>query len=66
MHTEIEAKFLNINPDLLRAKLNSLNARLVFPKKTMKRKNYNLEDDRLQKISGWGEHVTDEEFNKQP
>ena len=53
MHTEIEAKFLNINPDLLRAKLNSLNARLVFPERTMKRKNYDFEDERLQKISGW-------------
>ncbi|MEI8187551.1 MAG: CYTH domain-containing protein [Candidatus Saccharibacteria bacterium] len=53
MHTEIEAKFLNINPDLLRAKLNSLNAKLVFPERTIKRKNYDFEDERLQKISGW-------------
>jgi adenylate cyclase, class 2 len=53
MHTEIEAKFLNIDPDLLRKKLRSRNAKLVNTERTMRRKNYDFEDGRLQKISGW-------------
>ena len=39
MHTEIEAKFLNIDTDLLRKKLKSLKAILVNDERTMKRKS---------------------------
>lgn len=53
MHTEIEAKFLDIDADLLREKLKSLKAILVNNERTMKRKNFDFEDGRLHKISGW-------------
>jgi adenylate cyclase class 2 len=53
MHTEIEAKFLDIDADLLREKLKSLKARLVNDERTMKRKIFDFEDGRLQKISAW-------------
>lgn len=53
MHTEIEAMFLDIDADLLREKLKSLKARLVNDERTMKRKIFDFEDGRLQKISAW-------------
>lgn len=53
MQTEIEAKFLSIDADLLREKLKSLRAKLISPERTMKRKNFDFEDGRLQKIGGW-------------
>ena len=53
MHTEIEAKFLDIDADLLREKPKSLKARLVNDERTMKRKIFDFEDGRLQKISAW-------------
>ena len=53
MHTEIEAKFLDIDAYLLREKLKSFKARLVNDERTMKRKNFDFEDSRLQKINGW-------------
>ncbi len=53
MHTEIEAKFLDVDVDLLREKLKSFKARLVNDERTMKRKIFDFEDGRLRKISGW-------------
>ena len=53
MHTEIEAKFLDVDADLLREKLKFLKATLVNDERTMKRKNFDFEDDRLRKINGW-------------
>ncbi len=53
MHTEIEAKFLDIEPETLRAKLTALGATLVNPERLMKRKNFDFEDGRLYKVNGW-------------
>jgi adenylate cyclase class 2 len=53
MHTEIEAKFLDINPNQLRDKLKLLKAQLVNPERTMRRKNFDFKDSRLQSRSGW-------------
>ncbi|HUD05378.1 MAG TPA: CYTH domain-containing protein [Candidatus Saccharimonadales bacterium] len=53
MKTEIEAKFLNVDPGKFRAKMKSLNAGLVNPERLMKRKNFDFEDSRLQRVNGW-------------
>ncbi len=53
MKTEIEAKFLDINPGYLRQKLKSLNAKLVNAEREMKRKNFDFDDGRLHKKNGW-------------
>jgi adenylate cyclase class 2 len=53
MKTEIEAKFLDINPVYLRQKLKSLNAKLVNAEREMKRINFDFDDGRLHKKNGW-------------
>ena len=53
MQTEIEAKFLDINKDAFRLKLKNLGAKLVNPERTMIRSNYDYDDERLDKKSGW-------------
>jgi adenylate cyclase class 2 len=53
MHTEIEAKFLNIDIDTIRTKLNSLGANLIHQERLMTRRNFDYPDLRLQKKSGW-------------
>lgn len=54
MKPEIEAKFLDVNHDELRAKLKELGAECVQPMRLMKRKNYDFPDLRLDKEkSGW-------------
>lgn len=53
MKTEIEAKFLDIDPALLRFKLQKLNAKLMFPERQMQRKNFDFADGRLRKVNGW-------------
>lgn len=53
MKPEIEAKFLNVDHDTLRAKLKAIGAECVKPMRLMKRKNYDFEDDRLNKVNGW-------------
>lgn len=40
MDVELEAKFTNINPDEIRAKLKNLGAKLVYPERQMRRKIY--------------------------
>lgn len=40
MHTEIEAKWTDINPDTFRKTLKSVGATLVHPERLMRRKNY--------------------------
>jgi adenylate cyclase class 2 len=42
MHTEIEAKFLDVDHSVMRAKLQECGAELVYPVRLMRRKNYNL------------------------
>lgn len=53
MKTEIEAKFLDINPGELRKKLEILGGQLASPERTMRRKIFDFEDGKLQKINGW-------------
>lgn len=53
MQTEIEAKFLDINPDSLRDKLKKAGAKLIYPERMMRRKNFDYPDGRLEKIGGW-------------
>jgi len=50
---EIEAKFLDVNHDVLRAKLKEVGAECVVPMRLMKRKNYDFPDGRLNKANGW-------------
>jgi len=40
MNIELEAKFVNINPDEIRAKLKNLGARLIYKERQMRRKVY--------------------------
>lgn len=47
MKPEIEAKFLNVDHDALRAKLQGLGAECVQPMRITKRKNYDFPDGRL-------------------
>ncbi|HEY8999669.1 MAG TPA: CYTH domain-containing protein [Candidatus Saccharimonadales bacterium] len=53
MQTEIEAKFLDVNHDTMRAKLTKLGAKCVHQKRLMKRKNYDYANGRLENIGGW-------------
>jgi adenylate cyclase class 2 len=49
MQTEIEVKFLNVNHDEIRAKLQKLGATLEKPMRLMRRTMFDFEDDRLHK-----------------
>lgn len=53
MHTEIEAKFPDIDADALRAKLKEVGAILEHPEVQMRRKTFDYPDRRLEKIGGW-------------
>lgn len=53
MQTEIEAKWLDIDPDELRSKLKAVGAKLIKPERPMKRKNFDFPKGGLQKIGGW-------------
>ena len=53
MQTEIEAKFLNIDHDKVRAKLERLGAKCVHPVRLMRRKNFDYLDKRLEQKGGW-------------
>ena len=53
MQTEIEAKWLDINIDTLRHKLEGLGAVLSQPERLMTRRIYDYPDKRLEKIGGW-------------
>lgn len=60
MQTEIEAKFLDINHDDMRAKLRALGAVCNQPERLMRRKTYDSPDKRLRKEhNGWA-RVRDE------
>jgi adenylate cyclase class 2 len=47
MKPEIEVKFLNVDHDVLRARLKELGATCQIPMRLMKRKNYDFPDGRL-------------------
>jgi len=53
METEIEAKFLDINPDQLRERLKKIRAKQEYPERFMKRKVFDFPDERLQKEGAW-------------
>lgn len=53
MQTELEAKFLDINKDEMRELLKSNHAILVHEERLMRRKNFDYNDSRLEKIGGW-------------
>ncbi|OHA91944.1 MAG: hypothetical protein A3J09_00355 [Candidatus Zambryskibacteria bacterium RIFCSPLOWO2_02_FULL_51_21] len=53
MQIEVEAKFPDTDPDSLREKLKSLGATLEYPEVLMRRKVFDYEDRRLEKIGGW-------------
>jgi|SRR3989344_3845259 len=53
MQAEIEAKFLDIDPAEFRKRLELAGAKLIFPERLMKRKNFDFPDNRLEKVGGW-------------
>lgn len=53
MNTEIEAKFLDINPSELRGKLRNIGATLEYVERLMKRKTFDDQDRKLRKVGGW-------------
>lgn len=53
METEIEAKWLDIDPNLLRKKLSKLGATLEHKEKLMKRKVFDFPDLSLEAHGGW-------------
>ncbi len=53
MQTELEAKFLDIDPIELRKKLESNQAVLVHKERLMRRRVFDYPDERLRKIGGW-------------
>ena len=53
MQTEIEAKFLDVEPDQLRKQLVHYRAKLINPERLMKRKTFDFKDRRLQRLKGW-------------
>ncbi len=60
MQTEIEAKFLNIDHEAMRQKLQELGAHCEQPNRLMRRKTYDFPDKRLRKEhNGWA-RVRDE------
>ncbi len=53
MQTEIEAKWLAINPIDIRRALKLTGARLIFPERLMTRCIFDYPDKRLEKVGGW-------------
>lgn len=53
MQTEIEAKWLDIDIEEMRRKLNDLGAQLIQSERVMKRCPYDFPDKRLEKVGGW-------------
>jgi len=53
MQTEIEAKFLDINPEKLRGQLKAIGAELIQPERLMRRKVFDFTDDAMQKMGAW-------------
>ncbi|HSX35335.1 MAG TPA: class IV adenylate cyclase [Patescibacteria group bacterium] len=53
MKPEIEAKFLSVDHDVIRAKLKELGSENIRPLTLMRRKNYDYPDFALEKRGGW-------------
>lgn len=60
MQTEIEAKFLNVDHDVLRAVLKKAGAQCTCPMRLMRRKNYDFAGRTLEKRSNGWVRVRDE------
>ncbi|MDL2341734.1 MAG: class IV adenylate cyclase [Patescibacteria group bacterium] len=60
MAAEIEAKFLNIDHDVLRLKLQEVGAELKQPMRLMRRTLYDFPDKRLHKANGGRLRIRDE------
>ncbi len=60
MQTEIEAKWLAINPAEMRQALEKVGATLISPERSMIRRNFDYPDKRLEQVGGWV-RVRDEE-----
>lgn len=64
MQTEIEAKWVNVDFEVIRQKLRELGATLVQPERLMTRQVFDYPDKRLQKVGAWvrvrneGEKIT--------
>ena len=59
MHTEIEAKWLDVDHNDLRLKLKNIGAELVHSERLMARKIYDFPNAQLKKVGGWA-RVRDE------
>lgn len=53
MHTEIEAKFTDINPEKLRVKLKESGAKMIYPEQLMKRRVFDFKDKNLEEQGAW-------------
>ncbi|MBI4092802.1 MAG: CYTH domain-containing protein [Candidatus Kerfeldbacteria bacterium] len=53
MQTELEAKFLNVDPDATRAKLRETGAELVHPERLMRRKSFDDSQGHLDRHRAW-------------
>jgi len=53
MNIELEAKFLDIDTEKLRALLKEKGATLIHPERLMRRKNFDYPDKRLEAVGGW-------------
>lgn len=53
MQTEIEAKFLSVNAEVVRQSLTAQGATLVHKERLMRRKNFDYPDARLEHVGGW-------------
>ncbi|HBH16761.1 MAG TPA: adenylyl cyclase, partial [Candidatus Veblenbacteria bacterium] len=53
MQTEIEAKWIVSDLDIIRNKLSELKANLDQPERLMRRKPFDFPDNRLEKVGGW-------------
>lgn len=60
MQIEIEAKFLDVDHDAIRAKLRALGAELLHPERLMRRRLFDFPDLRLDKRDGAWIRVRDE------
>lgn len=58
MHTEIEAKFLDINKDIIRQKLRQLNGRLIQPETLMSRTVFDMGLHQFARVRNEGNKVT--------
>lgn len=53
MQTEIEAKFADIDPAVVRARLREIGAKQVYPERLMRRAVFDYPDKRLYASGGW-------------